>query len=187
MPETESLSNQNPRFTGTDDFLSSAIKRLLYYKELGDNTFAQLTDNDFHFMPSGESNSIAVIIQHMHGNMLSRWTDFLTSDGEKEWRKRDAEFEEQHLSKEQLLNLWEKGWKCFLDSVRSLSETDFGKTIYIRTKPLTVIDAFNRQFAHYPYHVGQIVYIGRMIKDKEWQSLSIPKGESVVYNKKMKQ
>src|SRR5215212_5571481 len=110
-------------------FLSSAIKRLLYYKELGDNTFAQLTDNDFHFTPSEESNSIAVIIQHMHGNMLSRWTDFLTSDGEKEWRKRDAEFEEQPLNKEQLLNMWEEGWICFLEAVRSLSETDLDKTI----------------------------------------------------------
>jgi hypothetical protein len=187
MYENENGANVISPFMGTGGFFSSAIKRLLYYKELGDNTFAQLCDDDFHFTPSGESNSIAIIIQHMHGNMLSRWTDFLTSDGEKEWRKRDAEFEEQHLSKEQLLILWEEGWKCFLDAVRSLSETDLDKTIYIRTKPLSVIDAFNRQFAHYPYHVGQIVYVGRIIKNKDWQSLSIPKGESEAYNKKLKQ
>jgi hypothetical protein len=168
-------------------FLQSAIKRLKYYKELGDKTFAQLTDKDFHFAPSDESNSIAVIIQHMHGNMLSRWTNFLTSDGEKEWRKRDAEFEEQTLSKEQLTALWEEGWKCFLDAIESLSPADLEKTIYIRTEALSVPDALNRQFAHYPYHVGQIIYIGKMIKNKDWKSLTIPKGESSAYNKKMKQ
>lgn len=169
-----------------DTFLSSAIKRLKYYKDLGDKTFAQLSDRDFHFAPAEECNSIAVIIQHMHGNMLSRWTNFLTSDGEKEWRTRDAEFEEQDLSKQQLIALWEEGWKCFLDALQSLSVTDLEKTIYIRTEPLSVVDAFNRQFAHYPYHVGQIIYIGKMIKNKDWESLSIPKGESAAYNKKMK-
>lgn len=168
-------------------FLSSAIKRLLYYKELGDKTFAQLSDIDFHFTPSDESNSIAVIIQHMHGNMLSRWTDFLNSDGEKEWRQRDAEFEPQDLSKDDLVNLWNQGWTCLLTALNSLTEDDLAKTIYIRSEPLSVIDAINRQFAHYPYHVGQIVYIGRIIKNKDWQSLSIPKGQSGAYNNKMKQ
>src|SRR5438045_2645680 len=102
-------------------FLLSAIKRLKYYKELGDKTFAQLSEADLHFIPAEETNSIAMIIQHMHGNMISRWTDFLTSDGEKDWRKRDAEFEEQILNKKQLLLLWEEGWKCFFDAVASLS------------------------------------------------------------------
>lgn len=168
-------------------FLESAIKRSSYYKELGDKAFAQLDDKDFHFIPSEESNSIAIIIQHMHGNMLSRWTDFLNSDGEKEWRKRDAEFEEQHLNKQQLLQMWKEGWKCFLNSLQSLPNADLEKTIYIRSEPLTVIDAINRQLAHYPYHVGQIIYVAKMIKNKAWQNLSIPKNHSTASNTKMKQ
>lgn len=167
-------------------FLQSAIKRLSYYKSLADKTFAQLSEQDFHFTPAEESNSIAIIIQHVNGNMLSRWTDFLTSDGEKIWRKRDAEFIDQKLTKEQLLNLWEEGWKCFLDALKSLSDTDFEKTVYIRTKPLSVIDAINRQLAHYPYHVGQIIYLSKMIRNKGWQNLSVPKGKSAAYNKELK-
>lgn len=166
-------------------FLESATKRLTYYKDLGDKTFAQLTDNDFHYQPNEASNSIAIIIQHLAGNMLSRWTDFLTTDGEKEWRNRDAEFEEQHLNKEQLVAFWEKGWACCLGAISSLAEEDLGKTIYIRSEGLAVVDAINRQLAHYPYHVGQIIYIGRMIKNESWQNLSIPKGNSEQFNKKM--
>ncbi len=109
-------------------YLASAIKRLSYYKELGDKTFAQLTENDFHYTSCEDCNSIATIIQHMHGNMLSRWTDFLTTDGEKEWRKRDAEFEDQNLNKEELKSLWEQGWTCFLKALTSLSIYDLEKT-----------------------------------------------------------
>ena len=167
-------------------FLLSAIKRLTYYKELGDKTFAQLSEADFHFTPAEECNSIAFIIQHMHGNMLSRWTDFLTSDGEKDWRKRDAEFEEQSVNKKQLLLLWEEGWKCFFDAVESLSDSDLEKTVYIRTRPLSVIDAINRQLAHYPYHVGQIIYSAKIIRNKNWQNLSVPKGRSSEYTDELK-
>lgn len=167
-------------------FLESAIKRLNYYKGLAEKTFAQLSEQDFHFNPSEESNNIAVIIQHMHGNMLSRWTNFLNEDGEKPWRKRDAEFEDQNLNKEQLLTLWDEGWKCFLDALKPLSDADFEKTIFIRTVPLSVIDAINRQFAHYPYHVGQIIYVGKMIRNKKWQNLSVPKGKSEEYNNELK-
>ena len=147
-----------------NEFLQSAAKRSKYYKELGDKTFDQLADTDFHFQPNEESNSIAIIIQHMAGNMLSRWTDFLTTDGEKEWRNRDAEFEEQNRSRQQLIDHWEKGWDCFSGALTSLTEDDLLKTIYIRNEGLSVVDAINRQLAHYPYHVGQIIYIGRMIK-----------------------
>ena len=174
----EEISNQSSPFSGTGGYLESAIKRSAYYKSLGDKTFAQLSDDDFHFVPSDESNSIAIIIQHIHGNMLSRWIDFLTSDGEKEWRKRDAEFEEQNFNKEQLIGLWEDGWKCFLDVLRSLSDADLEKTVHIRTEPLSVIDAINRQLAHYPYHVGQIIYVAKILKNKDWQNLSVPKGRS---------
>jgi len=169
-----------------NSFLQSAIKRLSYYKELGDKTFTQLTDNDFHYQPNEASNSIAVIIQHMAGNMLSRWTDFLISDGEKEWRNRDVEFEEQNLSQQQLINLWEKGWDCCIDTLTSLTEEDLLKTIYIRNEGLPVVDAINRQLAHYPYHVGQIIYVARMIKNESWQNLSIPKGSSGQFNQQMK-
>ena len=165
------------------EYLQATIKRLRYYKFLGEKTFDLLTDADFHFAPNEASNSIAVIIQHVSGNMLSRWTNFLTEDGEKAWRQRDEEFEVHDYSKQQLLELWEKGWVCFLNALTALTENDLLKTIYIREEPLVVIDAINRQLAHYPYHVGQILYIGKIIKGAEWQSLSIDKGKSEAYNK----
>ena len=167
-------------------FLSSYIKRISYYKELADKTFEQLNEADFHFQPNEVSNSIAIIIQHMAGNMLSRFTNFLTEDGEKEWRNRDTEFEEQQLSREELLQKWEDGWACVLNAINQLTEDDLLQTICIRSEELTVMDALNRQLAHYPYHVGQIVFIGRMIKNKEWLSLSIPKGASDAFNRQMK-
>jgi len=167
-------------------FLQSAIKRLSYYKELGDKTLAQLSDADLHFQPNEESNSVAVIMQHTAGNMLSRWTNFLTEDGEKEWRNRDSEFEEQDLNKQQLIDLWQKGWDCCLASLHSLTEDDLLKTIYIRSEGLLVIDAINRQLAHYPYHVGQIIYLGKLIKNKDWQNLSIAKGNSDQFNRQLK-
>jgi hypothetical protein len=170
-------------------FLQSAIKRLEYYKGLGDQTFAQLhNDADFHFCPEGpENNSLAMIIKHLSGNMLSRWTDFLTSDGEKEWRNRDTEFEDEHLTKAQLLELWEKGWQCLINALTNLTGADLLKTITIRQEGLIVVDAINRQLAHYPYHVGQIVYLGRMIKKGNWQNLSIPRGHSQQFNQSMRQ
>ncbi len=168
-----------------ESFLESAIKRLSYYKKLGDKTFTQLSEPDFHYQPSSESNSIALIIQHLAGNMISRWTEFLTTDGEKEWRNRDIEFEKQVLNYQQLLDLWEKGWECCLGSLESLTEDDLLKTIYIRSESLLVIDAINRQLAHYPYHVGQIIYLAKIVKNENWQTLSIAKGESEQYNSQM--
>lgn len=166
-------------------FISSAVKRLSYYKELGDKTLTLLSEAELHFKPNEASNSIAVIIQHVSGNMLSRWTDFLTSDGEKEWRNRDEEFETHQQSKAELVAAWEKGWQVCLDAIKSLQEDDLSKTIYIRSEELSVIDAINRQLAHYPYHVGQIIYLARMIKNENWQSLSIPKNKSQQFNDAM--
>jgi len=163
-------------------YLSTCISRLKYYKELGEKTFEQLDEQDFHFKPTAESNSIAIIVQHLTGNMLSRFTNFLTEDGEKEWRQRDDEFEVHNFSKQQVIELWDKGWHCCFQALEVLTEDDLLKTIYIRKEPLTVVDAINRQLAHYPYHIGQIVFIGRMIKDKDWKNLSIPKGQSQQYN-----
>jgi Protein of unknown function (DUF1572) len=170
------------------DFLKDAIKRFNYYKELGDKTFEQIEEADFFYQPNEESNSIAIIIQHMYGNMMSRWTNFLTEDGEKHWRKRDAEFEVMECSKTDLLAFWNEGWKCLIDTLACLTADDLDKTVYIRTEPLLVYDAILRQLAHYPYHVGQIVYIGRMIQKEKWKSLSIPKGKgaSETYLNKIK-
>lgn len=164
------------------EYLQTAIRRMKYYKDLGDKTFAQLNDWDFQYQPNEEANSIAIIIQHMTGNMLSRWTNFLTEDGEKEWRKRDEEFEVHEPNKKELVELWEKGWACFLGTLESLKKKDLKKTVTIRQEPLTVIDAINRQLAHYPYHIGQILHIAKTIKGKNWKNLSIPKGESQAYN-----
>ena len=167
-------------------FLNDSIKRFKYYKELGDKTFEQLSEADFFFQPSSESNSIAVTVQHLYGNMLSRWTNFLTEDGEKEWRKRDAEFEIMKCSKTDILSFWNDGWKCMLDTLESLQPEDLSQTVTIRTEPLSVYDAILRQLAHYPYHVGQIVYLGRLVKNEEWKSLSIPKGKSADYLESVK-
>ncbi|MDB5232861.1 MAG: hypothetical protein JWN76_3666 [Chitinophagaceae bacterium] len=156
-------------------FIQDSIKLLAYYKSLGDKAFDQLSEKDFHFQPSPESNSIAIIIQHLYGNMLSRWTNFLTEDGEKAWRKRDAEFEATATSKQDLLSFWNEGWICVFNALNELQPDDLLKTIYIRSEPLLVYDAILRQVGHYPYHVGQIVYIAKIIRDAEWKSLSIPK------------
>jgi len=166
-------------------YLESVIKRLMTYKTLGDAAFFQLIDKDFHYKPNDTSNSIAVIINHMAGNMISRWTNFLTEDGEKPDRNRDLEFTDPNLGKEDLLALWEKGWGCLIDTLRSLKEEDLMKTITIRHEPLIVVDAINRQLAHYPHHVGQIVYIGKMVRGEAWQSLSISKGASQAFNQFM--
>jgi hypothetical protein len=165
-----------------EEYLSTVIRRLKYYRELGERAFEQIEEKDFHWQPSSESNSIAVIIQHLAGNMLSRWTNFLTEDGEKEWRDRDGEFEVHSYSRQQLVDLWNRGWDCFLNAVNSLKEEDLLTTIYIRDESLSAIDAINRQVAHYPYHIGQIVYIARLIRNENWKSLSIPKKGSQQYN-----
>lgn len=166
-------------------FLESAIKRFGEYKSLGDKTIARLSENQLQVQPHPTSNSIAIIVQHLHGNMLSRWTAFLTEDGEKPWRKRDAEFEVQTLSKEQIVLLWNDGWTVVFNTLASLNEHDLLKNIVIRSQPHTVIDAINRQLAHYSYHVGQIVFLGKWLQAEAWQSLSIPKGGSQQFNDSM--
>jgi hypothetical protein len=163
------------------NYLESAIKQFEYYKQLGEKTFDQLTDEQLFWQFNEDSNSIATIVKHLSGNMLSRWTDFLNSDGEKEWRNRDAEFENDLTTRQQMLELWNQGWQVLLDSIRSLNPDELSKIVYIRNQGHTVLEAINRQLAHYPYHLGQIIYIGKM-RASEWQSLSIPRGGSGVYN-----
>lgn len=163
------------------DYLDSVIKQFLYYKMLGEKTIDQIPEEQLFLQHNPESNSIATIVKHLAGNMLSRWTDFLTTDGEKSWRNRDGEFENDLVSKAEMLSLWEEGWKVMLDTLGSLSEEDLDRVVYIRNQGHTVMEAINRQLAHYPYHVGQIVYIGKMLASN-WQSLSIPKGNSAEFN-----
>ncbi|MFT4600707.1 MAG: hypothetical protein ACI857_000883 [Arenicella sp.] len=170
------------------NYLNSVIKQFEYYKSLGDKTFNQLRDEDIHLRLDEDSNSIAVIVNHLWGNMMSRWTNFLTEDGEKEWRKRDLEFEEQIKTKEQLIEKWEQGWMCLFGALYGVTPSNFDRPIYIRNQKHTLIEAFNRQTTHYAYHVGQIVMLGKHAKGKDWMSLSIPKGDSATYNqKKMEQ
>jgi uncharacterized damage-inducible protein DinB len=166
-------------------YLDSILTRFREYKSLGEKAMTQLTDEELEWAPNSESNSIALIVQHMHGNMVSRWTNFLTEDGEKEWRHRDEEFEPQQLSRKALMDRWEAGWKAVFDSISPLQPTDLDKTVTIRSQPLSVIDAINRQFAHYSYHIGQIVYIAKMLKELAWKSLSIPKARSGQFNDEM--
>lgn len=149
---------------------------------LGEKTFSQLKDESLFWTYNEESNSVATIVKHMSGNMLSRWTDFLTSDGEKEWRNRDAEFDNDVSSREELMQKWNDGWNCLFRALTSLTSADLEKIIFIRNQGHTVTEAINRQLAHYPYHIGQIVFIGKMLAQNGWTSLSIPKGNSQTYN-----
>lgn len=162
-------------------YLESAIKQFEYYRLLAERTFEQVPDEKLFWQFNEESNSIATIVKHLSGNMKSRWTNFLSSDGEKDWRDRDAEFENDITDKSQMLALWEQGWTVFLDALQALEEEDLGRIIYIRNQGHTVLEAINRQLAHYPYHIGQIVFLGKMCAQK-WDSLSIPKGNSNQFN-----
>lgn len=164
------------------EYLDSVKKQMEYYKLLGEKTFEQLEEKYLFWLYNPESNSIANIVKHLSGNMLSRWTDFLTTDGEKASRNRESEFESTILSRAELLDAWNMGWKCFFDALKMINDENFNQTIYIRNQGHSIMEALNRQLAHYPYHIGQIVFIGKMILDKEWQSLSIPKGKSDSYN-----
>jgi hypothetical protein len=166
----------------TGEYLTSIKKQFALYKTLGERTFAQVPDEKLFWQYNDESNSIATIVKHLWGNMLSRWTDFLTTDGEKEWRNRDAEFDNDVKSRYELLVKWNEGWTCLFNVIDSLSDDDLRKEIFIRNQGHTVMEAINRQLAHYPYHVGQIVFLGKMICDSKWNSLSIPRGDSASYN-----
>ena len=165
------------------NYLKSAINRFESYKLLGDKTFEQLNDTQILWQFNNESNSISIIVKHIVGNMLSRWTSFLTEDGEKEWRHRDTEFEDDYTSKDEMILAWEKGWQCVFNAVTPLNENDLEKIIFIRNEGHTITEAINRQLTHYSYHIGQLVFLAKMIVGKDWQSLSIPKGDSINYNK----
>jgi len=160
-------------------FLENSIGVFNNYRALAEKSFAQLKeDKEYHSLLDKESNSVAIIMKHMAGNMISRWTDFLTTDGEKPNRNRDGEFLEGKESKEELIRYWNKGWEVFMNTLNSLKEEDLMKTVTIRGEGLTVAQALNRQTAHYAYHIGQIVFLAKQIKSDDWNSLSIPKNKS---------
>ena len=163
-------------------YIESVKKQFLYYKMLGEKAMQQLEPEQLFFMANEDTNSIATIVKHLAGNMLSRWTDFMTTDGEKEWRQRDAEFENDLTTKDEVMQLWDKGWDCFLFALNSIEPEHLAHIIYIRNEGHTVIEAINRQLAHYPYHIGQIVFSAKQLKHSSWDSLSIPRNASSSYN-----
>lgn len=160
------------------EFLNAIKKQFESYKSLGDKAFEQLDEKDFFYKPNENSNSIAILVRHISGNLKSRYTDFLTTDGEKAWRNRDDEFEDYSGSKNQLIHLWEEGWTTLFDSMDQLKYEDLEKEITIRQQPIKVYDALIRSLAHAASHIGQIMYIGKIVKDERWKSLSIPKSKS---------
>lgn len=164
------------------NFVQSALSEFQRYKTLGDKTFAQLDENDLHWKLNKSDNSIALIVKHMAGNMLSRWTNFLTEDGEKPWRNRENEFVNAPTTKNEIIDLWQKGWLCLFDALESIDENNFNTLIKIRDEEHTIVEAVSRQLTHYANHVGQIVLMGKMIKGDTWVSLSIAKGGSGSFN-----
>ena len=164
------------------EHIESARKQFEYYKLLGEKTFDQLSDEQLFLQYNAETNSVGTIVKHLVGNMLSRWTDFLTTDGEKEWRNRESEFDNDINTREKLLEIWEQGWSCLFNALNSITEENHDTLIYIRNQGHTITEAINRQLAHYPYHIGQIVFLGKMMLNEKWNSLSIPKGNSATYN-----
>jgi hypothetical protein len=164
------------------NYLESAKRQFTLYKQLCEKAMAQLSDEALFWQPDPESNSIAIIIKHLWGNMLSRWTDFLTTDGEKDWRRRDEEFENDAHNREELMIKWEAGWQCLFNALDSITDQDLEHTIYIRNDGHTILEAINRQVSHYAYHAGQIVYIAKMVAKDNWHTLSIARNKSRDYN-----
>jgi hypothetical protein len=169
----------------TTSYLKDSIDLFHYYKKLGERAMAQCPDGGLFSTLDAESNSIAIIVKHMAGHMRSRWTDFLTTDGEKPDRHRDTEFEEPPKTRVELLEMWERGWKHVFGALAPLSDADLIRTIAIRTEPHSVMQAINRQVAHYSYHVGQIVYLARHTAGDKWQTLTVPKKKSAEFNRKV--
>ena len=165
-----------------NNYLDSVRKQLNYYRKIAEQAMAQLGDEELHWQYNEESNSIAIIVKHVAGNMRSRFTDFLSADGEKPWRDRDAEFTGDFTSREALMDAWALGWNCLESALDSLQAADLDRIVYIRNEGHTVLEALNRQLAHYSYHVGQIVFIAKMLKNTDWKTLSVARNQSKQFN-----
>jgi hypothetical protein len=167
-------------------YLEEAIRQMKGHKRLGEGALAQLSDEQFFVTLDPESNSVAIVVKHLAGNMRSRFTDFLTSDGEKPDRHRDSEFElSSATTRAEVMQWWEAGWKIVLDALTALKPEDVSRTVYIRHEPHSVLQAINRQIAHYAYHVGQIVFLAKHMRSTEWKNLSVPRGQSEQFNARM--
>lgn len=166
-------------------YLSSTKKQFAYYKLVCEKAIDQLEDEQLFISANEDTNNIATIIKHIAGNMLSRWTDFLITDGEKEWHNRDTEFANDLKTKEEVFEIWNSGWNCLFATLDSLQAENLSQIIYIRNEGHTVVEAINRQLAHYPYHVGQIVFYSKLLKQSNWNSLTIPRNKSLNYNNTM--
>lgn len=157
------------------EFLKTIIRQAEKYKELGDKTIARLNEEEMHYQPNEESNNVVILMKHISGNMISRSTDFLTTNGEKPDRNRDGEFEDYKETKEELLEKWDRGWQIFLDTLRSLKAEDLLKTVEVGERKFSVVKAIVVQINHYTYHIGQMIYIAKKLKGAAWETLSIPK------------
>ncbi|HTA71851.1 MAG TPA: DUF1572 domain-containing protein [Bryobacteraceae bacterium] len=169
----------------TTSYLEDSLTLFRYYKKLSERALEQVTDEQLSEVLDGEANSIAVIVKHMYGNMRSRWTDFLTSDGEKPDRNRDSEFEDPPPTRAALMNLWEQGWNYLFTALEPLSDPDMDRTVTIRGEPHSVMQAINRQMGHYSYHCGQIVFLAKHFQHDRWKSLTIPRGKSANFNQRV--
>jgi hypothetical protein len=169
----------------TISYLEDSIALFHYYKKLAERAMEQVKDESLTTVLDSEMNSIAIVVKHMAGNMRSRWTDFLTTDGEKPDRNRDNEFVDAPVSRTSLNKMWEEGWATLFAALSPLSEADLGKTVLIRGEAHSVMQAVNRQIAHYAYHCGQIVMLAKHFQAEDWKSLSVPRGQSAEFNKKV--
>jgi hypothetical protein len=167
-----------------NNYIISVKNQFKQYKILAEKAIDQVPDEKIDWQYNPETNSIAIIVKHLAGNMLSRFTDFYNSDGEKKWRNRDAEFENEKLSRERLKALWDEGWHCLFQVLNGLSSADLSKIVIIRNEEHTVVEAINRQLTHYAAHIGQIIFIAKMILDNQWKTLTIPKNASREFNAK---
>lgn len=179
------MQNRHMALEFTISYVKDSTDILRYYKKLGEQAMAQASDDALTATLDTESNSIAIIVKHLAGNMRSRWTNFLTTDGEKPDRNRDAEFESAPQTRAEILALWEAAWKIVFDELAPLTDDDLGRTIRIRGERHSVMQAINRQIAHYAYHIGQIVYIAKHYSARRWTSLTIPRGKSADFNSRV--
>jgi hypothetical protein len=169
----------------TTSHLKDSLSLFRYYKKLAEDAMAQVSDEELTMTLDGEMNSIALIVKHMAGNLRSRWTDFLTTDGEKPDRNRDSEFVAPPATRAELMKVWEAGWDCLWRALGPLTEADLARTVTIRGEKHAVLQAINRQLAHYPYHVGQIVMLAKHFRSDRWKSLTVPKNQSAEFNQKV--
>ena len=169
----------------TTSYIEDALGVFRNYKRLSEGAMKQVSDEQLYTMLDPEMNSIALIVKHMAGNMCSRWTDFLTSDGEKSWRNRDCEFEQPPEGRESLMEMWERGWATMFAAIEPLTDADLSRKVTIRGEAHSVMQAINRQMAHYPYHCGQIVFLAKHLQHEHWRSLSVPRRGSEEFNRRV--